>query len=134
MDLVENYCQAFDLATTIPPGILRGATDAGQLILIPVSNQSHLSPLEGVLLSVAQVLDTWARFVRLSALATPRSLQYSGINEAQKPLRICMNNLGGSNWGDCTPQARTTRHFQRYTKATLANNTIPYQLEGPDKV
>ena len=108
--------------------------DAGQLILIPVSNQGHLSPLEGVLSSITQVLDTRARFVWVCAFPIPRLLQYSGVNDTRKPLRICINNLGGFNWGDCTPQAGTTRLCQRYTNAVIANNTVHYQLTDPDKV
>ena len=106
-DLADNYCQAFDLATNIPPGVIKSATDAGQLIHVSVSNQGHFMPLEGVLSSVAQVLGSPTKFVRISALPTSHSLQCSGVNEARKPLRICINNLGGVNWGDCTPQVST---------------------------
>ena len=109
VDLADDYCQAFDLTTKIPPNVLRVAMDASQLILIPISNQGHLSPLEGVLSSIAQVLDTRAKFVCACTLPTPHLLQYSGVNDTRKPLRICMNNIGGFNWGDYTPQAGTTR-------------------------
>jgi hypothetical protein len=108
--------------------------DASQLILIPISNQGHLSPLEGVLSSIAQVLDTKATFVHTCALPTPHLLQYSGVNDTRKPLRICMNNLGGCNWGDYTPQAGTTRLCQRYTDIVIANNTVHYQPTDSDKV
>jgi elongator complex protein 4 len=72
VDPADNYCQTFDLATKIPPGVLKSVTDAGQLTLIPVSNQGHASPLESILSSVAQVLDAPPRFVCITALLIPR--------------------------------------------------------------
>jgi len=45
-----------------------------------------------------------------------------------------MNNIGGFNWGDYTPQAGTPRLCQRYTNTFIANNTVHYQLTDPDKV
>lgn len=131
---MDDYCQAFDLTAKIPPGVLRVAMSASQLILIPVSNQGHLSPLEGVLSSITQVLGTLAKFVCVYAFPTPHLLMYSGVNNTRKPLRICMNNLGGFNWGDCTPQASTTRLGQRRTDAVLANNTVHDQFKDPDKI
>jgi hypothetical protein len=134
VDLADDYYQAFDLTANIPPSVLRIATDAGQLILIPISKQGHLSPLEGVLSRIAQVLDTPGKFVCVAAFPNSHLLQYSGVNKRRKPLRICVNNLGGFDWGDCTPQARTTHLRQCHAKATIANNTIHYQFKDPDKV
>jgi hypothetical protein len=45
-----------------------------------------------------------------------------------------MNNLGGINWGDCTPQARTIRLYQRYTEAIPASSTVSYQFKDLDEV
>jgi len=48
-----------------------------------------------------------------------------------------MNNLGGFNWGDCTPQASTAHIYQSYIKASLflflANSKISDQLKDSDK-
>jgi len=80
----EAYCQAFDLSSTIPEGVIDDGLKTDRLHLIDVSQNP----------SISGVLEEMTRYLSSDTTA---------------PVRICIPNLGSPVWGDLTAQVGDPR-------------------------